>query len=288
MQQPHFLKVFRPVNLFFLFILQSLTYYFLDFNAHWTIFKNPHFWLLASATICIAAAGYLINDYYDQIADEHNKPNNRPILNWSAASVKIAYMLLNLAALTMAYGLGMRWVILFVFIISGLWSYSFFLKRLPLMGNLLIAAFAFISVYIVYDVFRVQNPAFIFFYSTLAGLFTLLREMAKDIEDIPGDRMAEYQTLPVLVGFTGSKSFLLAMTGFVAVLYTSFQYQWVGHFFTGKLLLVFVVYQLVCILLPLLVLIFWLFSARNSFNMTRISKMFKYLMATGMLSMAFF
>src|SRR6056297_3159117 len=37
-------------------------------------FDNLHFMLLVIATMCIAAAGYIINDYFDTRTDRINKP----------------------------------------------------------------------------------------------------------------------------------------------------------------------------------------------------------------------
>ena len=40
-----------------------------------TALDRPHYALLMFSTICIAIAGYIINDVYDVVADKINKPD---------------------------------------------------------------------------------------------------------------------------------------------------------------------------------------------------------------------
>jgi len=281
-------RVFRPLNLLFLFVLQVVTFYFLDLDCAVNSIIDPRLGLLLISTISIAAAGYLINDFYDRDTDRINKPENQPILNWRLNSVWLTYLGLNVIGMLGGIFLGLRWLIIFILIISVLWFYSYRLKRLPFVGNLVIAFFAYIGVYLVYDVFHTQTQALVIFYASLAALFTLLREITKDIEDIEGDAQTKLATFPVIAGFQASKSFLTSITVFTTVLYASFQYRWLLPSFGGKLLWVVVGYQLICIIFPMLYIILLIIKAKHPGDMTRISTLFKYVMATGMLSMAFF
>lgn len=300
MQQLRALTIFRPLNLLFLFVLQFLTYYFLNFDANLVSLLNVDFWILVVSTQLIAAAGYLINDHYDRTADEINKPYKMPIQHWKQNQIWIVYTVFNF--LGICGGLFMdlnkqsldtslsafHFLFIFSLIILGLWLYSFKLKQLPFIGNFVISAFAFVSIYIVYDVFEEQSLQLIVFFAALSALFTLLREVAKDIEDMHGDKLAGYRTFPVMSGFRASKSLLMSATVFTSVLYASFQYNFIGHLFNGNMLLVFVSYQLLCILLPLAFLLRMIYIAKSNYDMHQISLMFKYIMATGMLSMVFF
>ncbi len=288
MQKTNYLRVFRPLNLLFLFVLQVLTFYFLDLDCAVSALWDARLGLLLLSTTTIAAAGYLINDFYDRDTDRINKPHNQPIVNWRLNSVWRTYVGLNVVGMISGVFLGLRWLIVFALIITVLWFYSYRLKRLPFVGNLVIAFFAFIGVYLVYDVFHSQTQALVVFYASLAALFTLLREITKDIEDIEGDAKTKLATFPVIAGFQASKSFLTSITVFTTVLYASFQYRWLLPSFDDKLWWVVVGYQLICIIFPMLYIIFSIIKAKHPNNMTRISKLFKYVMATGMLSMAFF
>jgi 4-hydroxybenzoate polyprenyltransferase len=288
MSKPNRLMLFRPYNLIFLIVLQIFTFYFLNFDSKLISLYDGRLLILVLCTVFIAGAGYMINDHYDRITDAINKPDNQPILGWRLNRFWIAYFGLNLLGLIGGAMLGVRWLVLFGVIILMLWLYSYKLKRLPLIGNLLISLFSFFSIYLVYDVFQTQSKMAVIFYASLAAFFTLLREIAKDIEDMEGDAATNQITFPVVAGFLPSKSFLASATVFATVVYASFQYRWVAPSFEGKLFLVFAGYQIICILLPMVYLIVLVVKSNRPSDMKRISKLFKYVMATGMLSMAFF
>ncbi|MBI1305914.1 MAG: hypothetical protein GC181_04785 [Bacteroidetes bacterium] len=288
MDQPHPLRVFRPLNLLILLVLQVITFYWLNFDRIPSDLKNVYLFILILGTQCIAAAGYLINDHYDREADAFNKPNKRPIERWSVLNVFIVYGILNFIGLTCGYLLGFRWLIIFTAVVALLWLYSLKAKHLPIAGNLIISWFGGLSVYLVYDVFGTQQRNFVIFYALFAALITFLREQAKDIEDMQGDELAGYKTLPIVTGFSFSKSILFITATFICAMYIMIQYDQIAHMFTGKLLLIYIAYQLFCIAIPMLILVFKIQMARSSADMKNVSSLLKYIMATGMLSMLFF
>ena len=71
-----YLTFFRWKNLLIIILIQFLLKFvlFQKFNLS-TSLNNLHFYLLTFSTICIAIAGYIINDINDVRADEINKPN---------------------------------------------------------------------------------------------------------------------------------------------------------------------------------------------------------------------
>src|SRR5687768_10676016 len=74
-----FLKLVRWPNLVFIALTQILFYYCfiysLDRGLTFPNLLHPSlFLLLVVASICIAAAGYIINDYFDLNIDKINKP----------------------------------------------------------------------------------------------------------------------------------------------------------------------------------------------------------------------
>src|SRR5881227_1573358 len=68
-----FLRLVRWPNLLFI-ILTQLLFYYCVYLPLFTV-PQPHrlTWLIA-ASVCIAAAGYIINDYFDLNIDQINKP----------------------------------------------------------------------------------------------------------------------------------------------------------------------------------------------------------------------
>ncbi|MFZ0488768.1 MAG: prenyltransferase, partial [Salegentibacter sp.] len=70
---PAFLKLIRFGNLLFIVLTQYLIRYFLFIPAGAGLsLSDFSYFLLVFATICIAAAGYVINDVYDVEADKIN------------------------------------------------------------------------------------------------------------------------------------------------------------------------------------------------------------------------
>src|SRR5215212_8503248 len=74
-----FLKLIRWPNLVFIVLAQVLLFYcilpFVSKGMQTTGLSSNIFWLLVIASVCIAAAGYIINDYFDLNIDLVNKPN---------------------------------------------------------------------------------------------------------------------------------------------------------------------------------------------------------------------
>ena len=77
-----FLRLVRSINLFFIVVTQVLFYYcvlpfsFRSVDYTPKLFLQPQlFWLLCASSLFIAAAGYIINDYFDLNIDQVNKPD---------------------------------------------------------------------------------------------------------------------------------------------------------------------------------------------------------------------
>ena len=67
-----YLKIYRPLNLFFMGLAQFFCAYYLDrFATLNSVISSGLFWLVIG-TISCASFGYWINDYYDQERDIQN------------------------------------------------------------------------------------------------------------------------------------------------------------------------------------------------------------------------
>ena len=100
-----FFKLIRWVNLVFIALTQILFYYLvLPFvyagnSTHGPYLSQPDFFILIATSVCIAAAGYIINDYFDVHIDETNKPGKNIVgKEISAGTAKNLYYLLVLNA----------------------------------------------------------------------------------------------------------------------------------------------------------------------------------------------
>ncbi len=182
------------------------------------------FALFAFAFVLMAAGGYVINDYYDVQIDTINKPGKviigRHILPKDAL---IFYRILNIAGViagcASAFLMGLPLLgFIFALYISGLWFYSYSLKRRLLTGNLIIAFFVALvplvsgvteysslmksmdSIALVLAPCWLYGLIGIYSLSIFALLTTLAREIVKDTEDMDGDKSANSRTLPIVFG----------------------------------------------------------------------------------------
>src|SRR5688572_15521391 len=142
---------------------------------------------LSFSTIIIAAAGYIINDYYDVKIDYINKPERVVIgRNIPRRYAILFHVLLSGAGILLAFFLSWRIVAVNVVSVFLLWLYSNNLKRLPFIGNLTVAFLTGLSVWMLEIYYRTGN-SLVLIYASFAFFMTLVREIIKDMEDLKGD-----------------------------------------------------------------------------------------------------
>ena len=208
-----------------------------------------NFSLLVLSTILVAGAGNVINDYFDVKADKINKPNKLFITKYVSKRKAIMYhWFLNILSLIIASYLSLYYHTLLYFIIhflaiNILWGYSAYFKRKLLIGNILIASLTSLVIwqcgyffYSIYEfnqtIYDIQDSTefykrllswkqtflfdwnFIIFLCLFAFILNLAREIIKDLEDIPGDKKLNAQTLAIYLGIKKTSavvSFILLM-----------------------------------------------------------------------------
>ena len=281
------LRVFRPLNLTILIALQTLCFNYLDFTTN-EFRVTLELVLLIGASVLVTAAGYMYNDWEDVRADTINKPNKMPILKWSPWLFYLVFFIFNGFAIFLVLLINPVLTKYFLGIIVLLIAYSRFLKRLPLIGNVSISALAAFSVYVVYLHFQSQNHNLIVFYAGFAGLLTYVREIIKDLQDAEGDRQAGFLTFPVLAGMKQARSVVILTSMFTLLVFVNLLWTWIIPMFRMPMKSVFIVYQVTCVLIPLVYLIWKATKATTSEEYGQLSGLAKYIMATGILSMMLF
>lgn len=276
-----FLKLIRIPNLLIIAFTQYMAAVFLvgeDSNGLGHLF-DPNLFLLVLSTVFIAAAGYIINDYYDVKIDFINKPN-RVIVGkvLKRRIVMVAHTLLNFSGVLIALSLSWRVGLISFVAAFLLWLYSNQLKRLPLIGNLCIAVLTGAALFLV-GVYFDQHVYLINIYAFFAFSITLIREIVKDIEDQKGDANFGCKTLPVLLGVRKTKIVLyILITGFIfTIFYLAFQ---LGN---TTLIIYFVL-----LIFPIAHFVYYLIKADTIKHFTYLSNYCKVLMLSGILSMMFF
>jgi len=256
--------------------------------------------VLILATICIAAAGNIINDIYDVETDFVNKPDK--IIVGKSISEKTAYnlfIILNVIGVGLGYYLSQSvgksaFFSIFVIISALLYVYASYLKQTLLIGNIIISALVALSIVVVgiFELLPIITPEnrqtlFTFFkiildYALFAFIINLIREIAKDIEDIDGDYKAGMSTLPIVIGRgrAGNILFVLTLLPLFAV-----SYYVIDSLYKNQIT---VIYFLVFIIAPLLYICIKSFGAKTKKDYHHISSLLKLVMFFWMLSLVLY
>jgi 4-hydroxybenzoate polyprenyltransferase len=239
---------------------------------------DPRLFILAVSTILIAAGGYSINDYYDVKIDLINKPE-RVVVGKTLArrTVLLLHTVLSISGIGLGFVLG--WPIGIINAVAAflLWLYSNALKRLPFVGNFLVAILTGVSVLVV-NVLYTPPLAIVWVYAIFALFMTLIREIIKDMEDLKGDDTFGCRTLPIVWGMRPTKAFIY----FLIVLFCAVVIS--IHTSVAPLPVMFF---LGFLLLPMGVMVIWLIRADTRKDFYRLSVFNKLIMMAGIFSMAF-
>lgn len=191
----NYLKFIRPLNCLITFTSVFVAA-FISAGEYFPL--NTVLYAALSASL-VAAAGNVINDYFDFEIDKIAHPD-RPLIN-GKISKKYAlnfYFLLNLAALiisyfisTIAFGIVLLSIILLLL-------YSFSLKKIILFSNYIIAWLT--GMVFIYGGLVTGNVSAAVIPALFAFIINFIREILKDIQDIKGDLTAGVVTFPAKYG----------------------------------------------------------------------------------------
>jgi len=302
----HFLKLVRWPNLLFILLAECLF--------HFCIYKQLYplggaaadrqFYFILITYVLIAAAGYIINDYFDVNIDQVNKPekvvvgeyiSRRWVIFWH-----LIFSVLGIYISTIAFPFQLYWHIHLANLatILFLWFYSTNFKKDFLIGNVVISILTAWSIAVIYfSKFTVQelfHPAIgsvanvrffklMLLYSAFAFILTLVREALKDMEDMEGDEKFGCKTLPIVWGLMPTKVYIAVWLMVVIVMLAIIQIfvlpfgWWVS-----------IIYCFLFIIAPLVYVLVKLPTSFSSKDFTKLSSWIKFAMLAGILSMAFF
>jgi 4-hydroxybenzoate polyprenyltransferase len=262
------------------------------------------FYLVVLSTVLIAAAGYIINDYFDMKTDLINHPDTvvvgKIIKRRLAIILHITFTFLGIvigmyAALKTGY---LRLAIFHIVAATLLWFYSTHFKKQLLVGNLVVsiltASVAFMP--FVYEMGLMQkiHPGFAlmhkdivlscfkitFIYSLFAFITSLAREIIKDMEDHKGDEATGGQTMPIVWGIPASKLnvfFLIVITVILLlfVIYNSFKFYRIIISQNN-------IYIMIALVIPLIILALMTLKAKESKHFKNASLLLKFIMLMGL------
>lgn len=240
------------------------------------ILTDPYFFCLSLSTACIAAAGYVINDYFDVKIDLVNKPGRVVIGRYLKRRVAMgAHHALNVVGVLLGL-LVNKWVfVINVLSVTLLWFYSERYKRLPLIGNIIVSVLTALS-FLILTVPYPQNRHLVFIYAVFAFFISLVREIIKDMEDVRGDEAHGCKTLPIIWGLRRTKVLLyLIISIFIGTLFL------MAHTLNNVVL----VSLFTGLLIPLGALLYRLVKADTRKDFASLSSLCKVIMLLGLLTM---
>lgn len=241
-----------------------------------SIIADPDMFILCLSTVCIAAAGYIINDYFDIKIDIVNKPEKVVVGRYMKRRWAMgAHQVLNVLGAVMGLFVS-RWIFLInVCSITLLWFYSERYKRLPFIGNFIVSLLTGMS-FLILTIQYPDNRHLVVIYSLFSFFISMIREIVKDMEDIRGDAAHGCRTLPIIWGIRRTKIFLYCWIGlFVATLFVM----------AGSLHNAILLYLFLLLLLPLGWLVATLVRADTRKDFKKLSSLCKIIMLLGLLTM---
>lgn len=297
-----FLRLVRWPNLIFIALTQVLFEYCI-YERIYGPGNTTQLIFIILASVCIAAAGNIINDYFDLNIDQVNKPNKvvvNTVINrrW----VIFWHMFLSMLGLyftAYAFPLAQYWHLVLANMASILllWFYSTNFKKQLLMGNVIIAL---LTAWVILVLFFARHPLqgnifssvehndvrffrFTILYAGFAFVISLIREVVKDVEDMEGDRRYGCNTMPIAWGVNAARLFvaiwIIVLIGVLVIL--QLYVLPMGWWHSA-------LYCLVAIIAPLAWVLRKLFTATSPAHFHRLSIVIKIVMLTGILSMLFF
>jgi len=251
----HYIKLIRAKNLLIVVLTQYLMRYsvilpILQLKGYESQFGHLNFFFLVLATVFLTAAGYVINDYFDTKTDLVNRPQNVVVGKFiQRRSAMILHIVLNTIGIAfgfyISYQIGI-WKLGFIFIVitALLWFYSSDYKRRFLIGNITVAFLTALvpMITVLYEIpplnayyseaLALLNDNFmdltfvVFGFSIFALITTLMREIIKDAEDVPGDKEFGRRTVPLVFGMKTTKIIInvLNLSTLSAIIFVTLRY----------------------------------------------------------------
>ena len=203
-------SVVRGYNILIIIIAQYLTSIYIlapQLSIKEILFDTNLFMIVVASATAIAS-GYIINNFYDSEKDLINRPTKSMLDRLVGQQKKLNfYFILNFLSLVSALFVSYKAALFFFLFIFGIWFYSHKLKKYPFIGNLVAATLAVIPLFAVFVYYK-NFDLVIFVHATFLFIIISMRELVKDLENLKGDLLQNYRTIPVIYGSLVSKKIL--------------------------------------------------------------------------------
>lgn len=274
------LSVVRGYNILILIFAQYLASIFIfspDKSLKYVVF-DLHLLYIVIASVCVVAAGYIINNFYDVKVDRINRPVKTGLDNYVRQETKLSlYFVLNLLGFAFGWFVSWRSALFFSVYIFGIWFYSHKLKKHPFTGLISATVLTILPFFAVFVYFK-NFSKIIFVHAIFLFLVIMVRELVKDLENIKGAIANNYKTYTVAYGEQKTKNLcfaLLFLTLFpVIILFSYPELSYMRYYFYLSLLI-------------LLYVAFYLFNASEKKQYRFLHNILKLLLLVGVFSLIF-
>jgi 4-hydroxybenzoate polyprenyltransferase len=296
-----YLKLIRYQNLLMLAFMQLIFRYgFLKLQNIPLALADWQYGLLVLSTVLIAAAGYVINNIFDQDTDLENKPGmvviGKSITESAAYNI---YATLNVSGVAIGFYLSNvivkpSFAAIFILIAATLYIYATSLKQMIVLGNVIVALLLSFSVVIIgvfdlYPVINVGNQllmanlfSILLDYALFAFIINFIREIVKDLEDINGDTNQGMKTLAIVLGIGKTTKLVFALS----LLSIIILFVYTKTYFVFNDLFIATLYTFFFVLAPLIFFTIKIWTARSKEDFHTLSTLLKWILFFGILSIA--
>lgn len=290
-----FLQLVRWPNLVVIALTQWLFYICINRQLLMQTTFDDIFPITTIICVLCAAAGYIINDYFDIAIDQINKPEKMILDKYIASKTgKSIYILMIILTEILAIYCDVHWGSFWITAMTSvinilLYCYSRYWKKSFFIGNFVVALvtsapilYCFLPIYL--RSFMISELwmwlCIIYFYFSF--LTCLIREIVKDLEDRIGDNALGANTLAIALGEKKSKMVVTIFTILLALPITYFAYL----FYTFEIWL-FAVYILALLVFPIVYFLLSFLNAKNAKDYHQASTQLKIIMLLGIFFLIF-
>lgn len=242
------------------------------------VLLDPNLHLIVLATVLLTAAGFIINAFYDLEKDLVNRPQRTVFDRLISKNTSLnIYFLLNFTGLGLAWMASFNIFIYFFIFTVGLWFYSHKLQKIAVLGEVsasLLTVSSFFSIGLYFHHIQWMH----ILYGSWVMLLIFSRELIKGIQDIKGDALFGYNSIPLQLGLAGTKKllYLLLTMAFIPLGYVFISYD-------------AILFRILMALSAAVVMqsVFLLNRANSSENMSGINMRLKILIITSVMMIAF-
>jgi 4-hydroxybenzoate polyprenyltransferase len=221
------ISVVRGYNILVLIFAQYLASIFIfspEKSIPYVIF-DLHLHYIVLATVCVVAAGYIINNFYDDKVDRINRPLKTGLDNYVRQETKLRlYFFLNFVGFLFGFFVSWKAGLFFAVYIFGIWFYSHKLKKYPFTGLISATSLTLMPFFVIFVYYK-NFSDIIFIHAIFLFLVIMVRELIKDLQNMKGAIANNYDTFPIVYGEKKTKQFsiLLLFLTLVPIIFL-FQY----------------------------------------------------------------